>query len=91
MTKQYTINERGLDEIREFLATNHKKGGDHFTREMLEAWASDAEFQLSEGNPATIELRAYDCIHGYTMQYTISDAGIDAKTVNIDNLLITVI
>lgn len=91
MTKQYTINERGLDEIREFLATNHKKGGDHFTREMLEAWASDAEFQLSEGNPATIELRAYDCIHGYTMQYTISDAGIDAQTIDIDDLKVTVL
>ncbi|MFO0449533.1 MAG: hypothetical protein ACK52I_12885 [Pseudomonadota bacterium] len=91
MSKQYTLNERGLDEIREFLAINHKKCGDHFSREMLEAWASDAEFQISEGNPATIELRAYDCIHGCTMQYTISDAGIDAQTIDNDDLKVTVL
>lgn len=80
----YTVNEQGLNEIKEFLAANHKKGGDHFTRDMLQAWAADAEFQLSEGNPATIEIRAHDCIHGYTMEYRISDAGLDAETIELD-------
>lgn len=80
----FTVNEQGLNEIKEFLAANHKKGGDHFTRDMLQAWAADAEFQLSEGNPATIEIRAHDCIHGYTIEYTISNAGLDAETIEID-------
>ena len=80
----YTVNEQGLNEIKEFLAANHKKGGDHFTRDMLQAWAADAEFQLSEGNSATIEIRAHDCIHGYTIEYTISNAGLDAETIEID-------
>lgn len=40
----YTVNEQGLNEIKEFLAANHKKGGDHFTRDMLQA---------SPGRPAT--------------------------------------
>lgn len=51
---------------------------------MLQAWAADAEFQLSEGNPAIIEIRAHDCIHGNTMEYRISDAGLDAETIEID-------
>lgn len=72
-----TVNETGLAEIREFLSQNHKKGGDHFTREMLSAWASEAEFQVGEGNPPTIELHARDSVHGRTQEYTISPAGID--------------
>lgn len=80
----YTVNERGLNEIKEFLAANHKKGGDHFTRDMLQSWGADVEFQLSEGNEATIEIRAHNCIHGYTMEYRISDAGLDTETIEID-------
>ena len=44
----YTVNDTGLAEIQEFLADNHKLGGDHFTADMLRAWAADAEFQLAE-------------------------------------------
>ena len=81
----YTVNEQGLNEIKEFLAANHKKGGDHFNREMLEAWAQEAEFQLGEGNPASIEIKAYESIHGRTQEYTISNAGLDARTEEIDD------
>lgn len=42
-----TINASGLNQIKEFMASNHNKGGDHFTDDMLKAWAADAEFQLS--------------------------------------------
>ena len=75
--KTYTVNSRGIEEIRQFLKENHKKG-DHFTTDMLNAWAQEAEFQLGEGNRAIIEIRAHNCIHGYTMEYRISDAGLDA-------------
>jgi hypothetical protein len=79
----YIVNEQGLNEIRAFLDANHKN--DFFTREMLIAWAEEAEFQLSEGNPATIEIRAWDSINGRTQQFTISDAGIDSETVETDD------
>jgi hypothetical protein len=81
---RFTVNEQGLNEIKEFLAENHEKGGDHFTRSMLLAWAADAEFQLSEGNPATIEIAPWDSIHGRTQEFTISDAGLDAELVEIE-------
>ncbi len=81
---QYSVNEQGLNEIKEFLTDNHKKGGDHFDRNMLLAWAADAEFQLSEGNPATIEIKSFDSIHGHTQEFTISDAGLDAETVELE-------
>ena len=70
------VNETGLNEIMEFLAKNHKKGGEHFTREMLKSWAKDAEFQISEGNPASVEIPYYDSVSGATVEYRISDAGI---------------
>jgi len=50
---------------------------------MLLAWAADAEFQLSDGNPATIEIKSSDSIHGHTQEFNISDCGFDAETVNI--------
>lgn len=49
---------------------------------MLQAWAQEAEFQLGEGNPATIEIKSWNSIHGYTQEYRISDAGLDATEHN---------
>ena len=74
--KTYTVNSRGIEEIRQFLKENHKRP--EFTDEMLNAWAQEAEFQLGEGNKASIELKARDSIHGTTQEYYISDAGLDA-------------
>lgn len=80
----YTVNEQGLTEIKEFLSANHKKGGNHFTHDMLQAWAADAEFQLAEGNPASIEIKSWDSIHGRTQEFTISPAGLDARAEEVE-------
>lgn len=82
--KQYTVNDKGLAEIHQFLADKHKRGGNHFDRSMLQAWAQDAEFQLGEGNPASIEIRSWDSVSGHTENYTISDEGLDCEEVEID-------
>lgn len=79
-----TINDSGLNEIHAFLAENHKLGGEHFNNEMLIAWAQQAEFSLSEGNAAEIEIKAVDSVHGYTQTYTVSDVGIDTEFVEIE-------
>ena len=71
------VNKSGLEEIRRFLAENHKLGGGHFTDSMLSAWASDAEFQSAEGNSPSIEVRAADSVSGHTVTYTISASGMD--------------
>ncbi|MBP3980885.1 hypothetical protein J8G26_09105 [Acidovorax sp. JG5] len=80
----YSVNAQGLNEIKEFLANNHKKGGDHFDRDMLLSWAADAEFQLSQGNSATIEIKSWDTLSGHTEEFTVSAAGIDAEQIEID-------
>ena len=82
MTKNNTINGAGIEEIRAFLVTNHNKpelyeGTDSLTMDMLRAWAREAEFSLSEGNDAGIELKARDSIHGHTQAFTVSAAGVD--------------
>lgn len=79
-----TVNAIGLAEIAAFLAENHKLGGDHFTPDMLSAWAADAEFSLAEGNGAVIELAARDSLRGVTQTFEISDAGMDSQVVEID-------
>jgi hypothetical protein len=79
---QYTVNENGMQQISEFLAANHKQGS--FSDEQIRAWAADAEFQLGEGNPPSIEIRSSDSVHGRTQEFTISDAGIDCETIEIE-------
>ena len=82
--RNYTVNANGLTQIHQFLAEHHKKGGDHFDRDMLRAWAADAEFQLSEGNPASIELSSWDSVSGHTETFTISEEGLDFEEVEIE-------
>lgn len=83
------INAAGIEEIRAFLVTNHKQpdlyaGSTKTTRDMLRAWAQEAEFSLSEGNDAGIELKARDSIHGHTQTFCVSDAGVDTDFVEIE-------
>lgn len=84
-TTIYRVNEQGLREIRDFLAANHKLGGDYFTRSMLDAWADEAEDQLEAGNPPVIELRPWDSVHGHAVEFEISSAGFDAEVIDLDD------
>ena len=82
--KTYTVNQTGLNEIAEFLGTRHKLGRDHFSPDMLRAWADDAEFQLAEGNDASIEIKSWDTLSGHTETYSITDAGLDSQEVELN-------
>ena len=79
----YTINAIGLKEIHAFLAANHKMGGEHFDQNMINAWASDAEDSLNNGNLPIIEIKSFDSVTGYPATYQITDAGIDSEVVGI--------
>jgi hypothetical protein len=79
----YTVNQKGLQEIHDFLGRAHKLGYDHFDRSMLRAWAADAESQLDDGNPAEIEIPRWDSVTGATVTYRISAAGLDADEIEI--------
>lgn len=76
------VNAIGLAEISAFLEANHKHYC--FDRDALNARAAEAEFQLAEGNPASIEIKAMDSIYGRTQEFTVSDAGLDSENVEID-------
>ena len=80
-----TINSVGIAEIHAFLAASHKYGGDHFTADMLRAWAADAEFQMDEGNSPTIEIKSWDAVSGHAEIFTVSGAGIDCTAVESDD------
>lgn len=80
-----TINAQGLAEIRAILAANHKLGGDHFTESMIRAWANQAQFQLNEGNEASIEINSWDNISGHSQEFRLSDAAIDTQTIEVDD------
>lgn len=83
-----TVNKQGLREIAEWMADHYMKavesglGIDYFTEDVLRAWAADAEFQMSEGNPPVIELAARRSISGRAETYTISNGGIDEEVVD---------
>lgn len=78
-----TINENGLNQIKTFLVENHKDGA-IFDDNMISAWATDAEFQIGEGNPASIEIFRSDSVSGRTVEFTISDEGLDSEEVEIE-------
>lgn len=80
----YTINENGLNEIKEFLQANHKRGAALGPKEIA-AWAAEAEVQLGEGNSPTIEVGAAHSEHGHAVTYTVSSDGLDAQVVEIDD------
>jgi len=80
----YSVNDKGIKEIKQFLSNNHKLGGAHFTQEMLYAWAANAEFQLEQGNTPTIELNAWESIYNRAQEFEISDLGIDKEIVEVD-------
>jgi hypothetical protein len=82
--KQYKVNDTGMQEIRQFLADHHQRGDDNFSNDEIFAWAADAEFQLGEGNSACIEIRASNSRSGHTEIYTISDAGLDCKEIELE-------
>jgi hypothetical protein len=76
-----SVNNNGLQQIHNFLGLYHKLGANHFTPEMLQAWATDAEFQLGEGNTASIEIRSWDSVTGRTETYTITDSGLNFEEI----------
>lgn len=82
---QYSVNPNGIAQIAAFLKENHKKGEMiSENADMLAAWAQDAEFQLSQGNPALFEIKSVDSIRGRTQEFTISSDGIDSEQIEVD-------
>lgn len=83
------INAKGLEEIRVFLIGCHKDGYLYYddmpdSAKMLNAWAQEAERQINNGNPPSIELKAWDSVAGHTIEFTISNEGVDGALSPID-------
>jgi hypothetical protein len=79
----YTINKNGSDQIKRFLSEYHKRGK-YIDNQMINHWVQAAEYQLAEGNSASIEIRASDSRTGRTEIYTITMDGIDCEEVETD-------
>jgi len=77
------INPIGKQEILGFLLQNHKLG-DKLNDENINAWARDAENQLSIGNPPSIEILSWESVHGYTQVFTVSESGVDFQEFDIE-------
>lgn len=80
----YCINENGLNQIRAHLSASHKLGGDHFTRDMLLAWAADAERNMNDAGHGAFEILAWDSASGHTELCRITEEGFDAEETEIE-------
>lgn len=78
------INEKGIKEIESFLVERLKDGHKGFTKAQLLAWADDAEYQMREGNPPTIEIKSCESVSGHTECFTVPECGIDAEIVELE-------
>ena len=74
-----TVNALGLKQIQDHLSDFHKRGREHFTDEMLQAWAEDVERSLREKDRAEFEIRASDSISGHTELCRLSDDAYDIE------------
>lgn len=77
------INQNGLQQIHDALGKYHKLGYDHFTPEMLSAWAADVEDNYSNCGNAEFEIRSHDTKAGSPVIIAINPDGYD--TVNYDD------
>lgn len=84
--KTYTVNENGLKQIHDHLIARHKLGGDdHFTRDMLLAWAEDVERNMNDDGRGELEIRAWDSVSGHTELCRITEDGFDAAEAAADD------
>lgn len=72
-----TITPAGIEQILQILGANHKLGRDHFTPNMLAAWAREVEDHAMDTGEAYLEIRAADSVFGRTMTFTITPAGYE--------------
>lgn len=76
--KYQIITPAGLAEISSILRQNHQSFlNEAPTAEQLSAWAADAEFQLGEGNRASIEIKAHNHVSGYAQDFNLSAAAVE--------------
>lgn len=75
------INENGMNQIADALGSYHKLGRAHFTRNMLEAWATEAENNFNDGKGCQFEIRATDSALGRAVEVAITADGYDVETV----------
>jgi hypothetical protein len=80
--KVKTVNDMGIKQIRLYLESYHELGGNHFTKEMLNAWARDVERSLCENDRAEFEIPSWQSKTGRTVLCRISDEGIDTSDVS---------
>ena len=78
------INTKGLIQIHQALGQHHKLGADHFTPQMLNAWAQEAEDHFNNGSGCYFEIRGFDTNSGSPVVVTISEEGFDVTNVNDD-------
>lgn len=73
------INTKGLIQIHQALGQHHKLGADHFTPNMLNAWAQEAEDSFNNGNGCCFEIRGFDSNTGAPVIVTIAEDGYDVE------------
>ena len=73
------VNKLGLEQIKNCLEEFHKRGSEHFTDAMLQAWAADVERSLQENDRAEFEIRASESINGQTILCRLSENAYDKE------------
>ena len=76
------INTNGLNQIAAALGFSHKLGQEHFTANMLNAWAAEAEESFDSGNGMCFEIKSWDSSTGRTEVVTITTHGYDIEDLN---------
>lgn len=80
----FEINQVGFEELKDFLAKNHKLPLEHFTPSLLAAIASKAEAMLANGEAPIVELRPSDVRLGGQTLLRFSNAAFDEYPITVE-------
>jgi hypothetical protein len=77
----YTVNEQGIEAIKQFMLENHKRPEEATTEDALAAWAADAVSYADVNNMVLVILTEEECVHGEAMGLHLEE-----PYINIDNM-----
>lgn len=82
MTTEKRVNDRGLRYLADWIKATAKEGEHVIDAQNLDAWATEAEESMGNGNPPMVEMNEIATISGRPETFTIPADGIYEQEID---------
>ena len=80
----YKVTPEGIEEIKQFLLTNHKRPDEATTESALATWAMEAEAFADLHDRAIVEIPEADSVHGHAVAVELE--GTSLEVTDLDSM-----